>query len=417
MGLMSMLGLRRVKLTDGSFWSRWLSGETYTDKVVTPESAMHVAAAWACVRLLSETIGILPVSVYRRGANGARELASQHWLHSLVHDDPNADQTAPEFWEAAGVGLNLQGNALAEKIIGREGRVLALQPIDPALARVSRDRNGARRYTFNDRGKLYDVPEDKVFHVRGFGAGGDWGLSPISYARNSLGIAMSAEEAAGKVFAQGLQVAGFVTPKSAIDEKLLPALQALLDKFSGSKNTGKVMGLPAEFDFKQVTMSAEDAQLLASRAWSVEEVCRWWRVPPFMIGHTEKTTSWGTGLEQQLIAFLTFSLQPYLTRIEKAIRKQLLPAAERVEALLRADSAARAAFYSIMVQNGIYTRNDVRRKENLPPEAGGDVLTVQSALVPLDQLGVVNTSETAINALRNALIGHNGGPSLEDQQS
>lgn len=124
-----------------------------------------------------------------------------------------------------------------------------------------------------------------------------------------------------------------------------------------------------------------------------------------------------------MIGFLTFALQPYLTRIEKAIRKQLLGAAERaqvfaefnVEGLLRADSAARAAFYSIMVNNGIYTRNEVRGKENMAPIAGGDQLTVQSALVPLDQLGAAaSSSEAAMNALRVALLGHNGGPALND---
>jgi phage portal protein BeeE len=128
-----------------------------------------------------------------------------------------------------------------------------------------------------------------------------------------------------------------------------------------------------------------------------------------MVGHTEKSTSWGTGLEQQMIGFLTFSLRPYLTRIEQAIKKQIIPPAERstifaefnLEGLLRADSAGRAALYATFAQNGISTRNEIRARENLADVEGGDVLTVQSNLLPLDQLGqaATATSEGARQAL------------------
>jgi HK97 family phage portal protein len=138
-------------------------------------------------------------------------------------------------------------------------------------------------------------------------------------------------------------------------------------------------------------MNPEDAQMLETRKFNIEEICRWFRVPPFMIGHTEKSTSWGTGLEQQMIGFLTFALRPYLTRIEQAIKRSLIPAEERdsvfaefkVDGLLRADSAARWSTYQIAVMNGIMTRNEVRGLENLPPHDSADDLTVQSQNVPL----------------------------------
>ncbi len=403
---------KRVKLTDAAAWAHWYGAENYADKVVTPHSALHVAAAWACIRLLSETAGIMPISVYRRRADGQRETASDHWLYGLVHDDPNADQTSPEFWESRVFDLNGWGNSFAEKVFSGS-RIVALQPLDAETTGVRRDDLNRRVYSIKDRGKTYELPEDKVFHLRGFGKSGDLGLSPISFARNSLGIAMAAEEAAGKVFANGLQIGGLIGFKSAFKDGLLEKLESLVEKFVGSKRAGKILALPAEVEFKPVNMNPEDAQLLASRGWSVEEVCRWFRVPPFMIGHTEKSTSWGTGLEQQMIAFLTFAMQPYLTRIEKAIRKQLLTPAERqtyfaefnVEGLLRADSAARAAFYAVMVNNGIYTRNEVRAKENLPPEAGGDQLTVQSAMVPLDRIGELQSdAEAAMTAMSQGVL-------------
>ena len=160
----------------------------------------------------------------------------------------------------------------------------------------------------------------------------------------------------------------------------------------------------------------EDLQLLQTRGFHVEEICRWFRVPPFMVGHTEKSTSWGTGLEQQMIGFLTFSLRPYLSRIEQAVKKQLVPPAEQstiyaefnLEGLLRADSAGRAALYASAAQNGWMMRSEIRAKENLPHVDGSDVLTCQSNLVPLDKLGQQTGGPP---------IGHNGGPALDDPGS
>jgi HK97 family phage portal protein len=138
--------------------------------------------------------------------------------------------------------------------------------------------------------------------------------------------------------------------------------------------------------------------MLQTRGFHVEEICRWFRVPPHMIGHTEKVTSWGTGMEQQMLGFLIFALRPYLTRIEQAIRKSLIAPEEwgkvsaefNLEGLLRADSHGRAEFYGTMVEKGLMTRNEIRAKENLPPLPGGDRLTVQVNMTFLDLLGTTS---------------------------
>ena len=152
--------------------------------------------------------------------------------------------------------------------------------------------------------------------------------------------------------------------------------------------------------------------MLQTRAFNIEDICRWFRVWPGLIGHNAQgQTMWGSGVEQMLIGFLTFSLRPWLTRIEQAIRKNLLAPGERnryfaefsIEGLLRADSAARAAFYSTMTQNGLMSRNEARQKENLPPRPGADQLTVQANLLPIDLLGKSGDGESAKNALREWL--------------
>lgn len=393
---------RSLGLTDSSAWSLVGHGPTAAGKVVTPKAALSISAVWACVRLLSETVGSLPFALYRTLPSGDRADATDDPLYTLIHDAPSADFTAAEFWEGVVLMLCLWGNAYALKeTIG--GRLVALTPLRSDLMRVARNRQGAREYHYSRPDGRHEVwTEDRIFHVRGFG-GGDIGLSPISYARQSLGTAMAADEFAGTMFANGARPTGILTT-----DRVLTAAQRrqvednLVAPFVGSENAGGVMVLEADFKFHPVTMTPEDAQFLETRAFHVEEICRWYRVPPFMVGHTEKTTSWGSGLEQQLIGFLTFSLRPYLTRIEQAVRRSLIRPEHRaqlkpefkVEGLLRTDSAARSAFYAVMVTNGIMTRNEVRRLENLPPLPGGDELTVQSQNVPLDQ-SLAGTEEAA----------------------
>lgn len=392
-----LFGRRSVKLSGRDDAETLLSalsaGLSSSGKRVTPDTALQLATAWSCVRLLSETIGTLPLGVFER--KGEENVpARDHPLYALLHDSPNADQTAAEFWEANVAALCLRGNGFAEKVM-TGSRLTSLAPMRPDLVHVFRD-NGRRKYRYNDSKNPRVLDEDQVFHLRGFGVGGDVGLSPISYARQTMGSALAADEAAARLFANGLQQSLFVDSGQA---RLTPEqrkdIRELFERFAGSSNAGKAMVLEAGMKPIPFSFNPDDAQLLQSRAFNVEEICRWFRVPPFMVGHTEKSSSWGTGLEQQMIGFLTFSLRPYLTRIEQAVKKQLVAPAERarisiefnLEGLLRADSAGRAALYSTFAQNGISTRNEIRRRENLPRVEGGDDLTVQSNLLPIDLLG------------------------------
>ncbi len=368
-----------------------------SDPAVTIDAAMQLGTVWACVRLLSETIGTLPVGVYQKDSTGGRLPATEHPLYALLHDSPNADQTAAEFFEAIVACLCLWGNFYAEKDINGAGEVASLIPLRPDLTTVFRDKNGARRYRVTEHGKTRELSEDKVFHVRGFGTGGDVGLSPVGYARKTLNMAMTTDDAARSAFRNGVRASGFlVVPGKPTPDQKLDLRKTFIDPVTGAGNTARAGVLEQGMDWKDIKgIPPEDLQLLEGRAFNVEELCRWFRVPPFMIGHTEKSSSWGTGLEQQMIGFLTFSLRPYLTRIEQAVKKQLLKAKDRastyiefnLEGLLRADSQGRAALYSTFAQNGISTRNEIRGRENWLPMPGGDVLTVQSNLLPLDQLG------------------------------
>lgn len=393
-----IFGRRKVKLTDPASFHQ--DHGTWSGKATSPDAVLQLSTAWACVRLNARTKASLPIKIHRQ-KDGSVD--SDHPLYALLHDSPNADQTAIEFWEGQYTALDLRGNAYAEKVYNGEALV-ALIPMNPDFVTVYRDpSDGSRRYRYFDAATGARSPEggwgeDKVFHQRGFGGGGLMGLSTISYGRQTLSTALAADEVAGRTFANGLQVSGFAVdqPNAKTTQTQRIELVELFDKFSGSHRAGKVMPLPPGFDFKALGLSPEDAQLLETRGFHVEEICRWFGVFPILIGHAAAgQTMWGSGVEQINLAWLTLYLGPELQRTEQAIEKQLLSPTERrkfyvehnVDALLRADSAGRAALYSVQAQNGVKTRNEIRAKENDPPLPGGDVLTVQSNLVPLDMLG------------------------------
>lgn len=210
--------------------------------------------------------------------------------------------------------------------------------------------------------------------------------------RDVIGSAMSVEESAAKIFENGIQNSGFISAKTALNEDQRGRLKTNLGAFVGSKNAGKVMVLEGDLSYQGITMNPEAAQMLESRSFSIEEICRWFRIPPFMVGHADKQSSWASSVEGMNLQFLTNTLRPLLVNIEQEIARCLLDGDEdyfaefSVEGLLRADSAGRAAYYTTALQNGWMSRNDVRRLENMAPIEGGDIYTVQLNLTPLEDL-------------------------------
>lgn len=391
-GLSEWLG-KTIRLSDGAFWGQFVGGQSSSGKSVSVDTAMRVSAVWACVRLIAETIATLPLGLYRRLPDGSREMDTSHTLYSVLAVSPNEHMSPVQFWEAMLASMLLRGNAFAQ-IHRSAGRVVALSFLLPHRMRLVTE-NGVIRYFYSFSDGERELQSSEVLHIPAFSLDGRIGLSPISYGADIIGSAISADDAANGTFKNGMMP----TVAFKVDRVLKPEqrddFRKYVETVSGAMNAGKSPVLEAGVTPESIGINPADAQLLETRSWSVEEVCRFFRVPPWMVGHTEKNTSWGSGLEQQVIGFLTFSLSTWLRRIEKAVLKQLMSPGERLthyaefalEGLLRADSAARASFYSTMVQNGIYSRNECRVRENLPRVEGGDDLTAQTNLTPLQLLG------------------------------
>jgi len=360
--------------------------------IVSDTSLLGLSAAWRCISLLAGTIASLPITLYRENSKGIPEKYTQHSLYNVLKIDPNADQTAFDFWHFLSSSLEMRGNAYARITRNSINQIVALTPINPACISVEREADGALKYRWSENGKYYDGSDDVIFHIRGFGGDPLGGLSPLTIGRNVFGVALAADATAGDMFKNGLKPTGVLNFNTWLtSEQREIAKRELADKI-GVGNGGKPLILEGGTSWQNITLSPEDAQMLQSRAFSVEEICRMFGVPPHMVGHTEKTTSWGSGLEQQTLAFLQFTLRERLKRIEQAINKQLLTREERqngvyvsfnLESLLRADSQGRAKFYQSMIMIGAMTINEVRRLENLPPVDGGDTPRIQMQNVPI----------------------------------
>ncbi|EPJ7735817.1 phage portal protein, partial [Enterobacter hormaechei] len=401
-----------------TFWEEWF-GTSSSGKVVTADKAIQLSAVWACVRLLSESISTLPLKIYVRQPDGSRKAATDHPAYSILCRRPNSEMTPSRFMLMVVASICLRGNAFIEKKF-IANRLVSLVPLLPQNMVVKRLTTGALEYKYTENGNERVIPVKNIMHIRGFGLDGVCGMMPMKTGRDVIGSAMAVEESAAKIFEQGLQSSGFLSSDKALDDTQREKLRGYMAAFTGSKNAGKIMVLEGGLTYQGVTMNPEDAQMLESRAFSIEEICRWFRVPPFMVGHTTKQSSWASSLEGMNLQFLTHTLRPLLVNIEQEIGRCLLDSDDEVfaefsvEGLLRADSAGRAAYYTSALQNGWMSRNDVRRLENMPPIEGGDIYTVQ---LNLTQLKNLECSNPAVQALALRELHNHVFPDISFEQS
>ena len=375
--------------------------------------AMQIAAVWSCVRLLSEATATLPLPLYQREANGGRIRATNHPAYALMADAPNPYMTALEFREAMTAQLALYGNAYAHIVRNGAGTPFALFPLRADRMEVLRLPDGSVTYVYNvdvqstwvDAAGQYMsnnivnaqkvvLASETVFHIKGFGTDGYVGYSPLAFAANTLGLTVASERYASKFFASGGKPSGVLMLDRVLTKQQRADIRA---SFAGMAQAelGSMWVLEASMKYQPISIAPGEAQLLDSRHFSVIEIARYFRVPPHLIFDMERSTTWGAGLEQQNMAFLQYSLMPYLKRWELACDKYLLPENDRqtyyfehlIDSLMRADSAGRADLFTKYANNGIMTRNEIRRAENLEALEGGDTLTVLSNLVPLEKVG------------------------------
>ncbi|MFF2650382.1 phage portal protein [Streptomyces sp. NPDC058045] len=368
----------------------WMGGgRSEAGVTVSERTSLHMPAVWRSVAVIAGVSAALPLHSYTAGTKDRTE--------SVLLADPHPELTPLELWRLAYVHRVLWGNAYLQKLRAPNGQVKELWPVTPDRVAVDRDRpsvenpSGKFFYITDDWGDVHRLTPRELLHVPGLGYDGLQGLSPIAAARQGIGLAQAAELGAARLFGRGNMVSGVLQTEQRLNAEQAQALKSRWQaKVGGIEHAHEVAVLDAGASFKPITMPLRDAQFLESREFQISEISRMFGVPLFLLSETAKSTSWGTGLEQQAQGWVTFDLGPtWLAPTEQRITKELLPPGEyahyRLQGLLRGDSSSRGTFYRAMRSTGVMSANDIRALEELPPIEGpeGDTYLQPTYMAPL----------------------------------
>lgn len=356
-----------------------LTYDTYSGRRVSPQLAMQLTAVFSCVRVLAESVGMLPCSLYEQLETGNRRAVRER-LNRLLSVNPNNYMTPQEFWELLIACLCLRGNFYAYKVKAL-GEVVELLPLDPSSVTPKLNSKWEPEYqvTFPD-GRHDTLTQDDIWHVRIFTLDGLTGLSPIAYAKQAVGLGLATEEHGSRLFGNGAVTSGVLQTDQYLKDDAWERLKTDFEnRHQGLANAHKPMILEMGLKWQQISMTPEDAQFLETRKFQLEEICRIFRVPLHMIQNTDRATF--NNIENLGIGFINYSLVPYLTRIEQRINAGLVKPSKQgvfyakfnAGALLRGDMKSRFDAYATGINWGIYSPNECRELEELNPREGGDI--------------------------------------------
>lgn len=365
---------------------------------LSADTALQLATVWACVDRRAKVIASLPWFVYATDGKGMRQPVRTDRLWQLLHDSPNARMTPYEFWVAMMLNHDLRGNAYAriERAAPARGEsigeAVALWPMPADQVEVVVLPDGSVVYEYRLGADVVVLAEQNVLHLKDMG-NGTTGLPRLDYMKATTTEATRAQETATRTFALGGRTGGVLMTDNVINASQREMLRTIWANMSEGP-LAKIHLLEGGVKFQQLAMSPEDIQLLPTRQHSTEELCRFFDVPPVLVHHAN-VTSWGSGIEQIVEGWYKSSIGPLTISIQQAVRKRVMTPGQRarltaeqsLDALLRASLKDRVEIYSKQVQNGLKTRNECRQLENDPPMDGGNVLTAQTNLAPIDMLG------------------------------
>jgi HK97 family phage portal protein len=359
------------------FWYQPIGTRSATGIRVTPESAKQISAVLACVGKIGKTMGMLQAGVYTDTPDGGKKLVRKDPIYDVLQH-PNHLQTAFEWRQMMQGHLELRGNAYSEKIPGSKRAIDQLVPMHPDRVHPEQLQSGRIRYRYNDplTGGDRFLAQEQVFHLRNFMDNGIVGQSTVTMATDTLGVALAAQDNYARFLKNDSRTQSVLTGAQFKTKQDKQAFRDDWQEAHTGENRYKVAVLPAGMDIKSIGVSAKDAELLDARKFSRIEICSIFDIPPHLIGETEKTATYAS-VEQFNIMFVTFCILPRAILWEQKIQQELIfrdadyPKFS-LSALLRGDTAARFAAYQIAVQNGWMSQNDVRLAEDLNPIEDGD---------------------------------------------
>lgn len=372
-----------LDLTDPATADYLRGGATSTAGAqINDASVLSIAIAWRCASIICGVIGSLPCDLNIRASETARTPAVAEPFRDVLTLKPNNRQTPAEFKTMLQLHKLQRGNGYAMKIISR-GRLIALWPLDPSRMQVveNNDLSLTYRYTRRDGGQI-EFQQSQLMHLRGMSWDGIVGLSVIRFMAESAGLVLQARRGAAKMLRNGQITPGYLKTGQALSDKAYDRLKTDIDTNAGvdAEDAGKMKILEEGLEFQTTGLTAEDAQLVSLMQLSGSDVGRFYGVPPHLYGDTDKSTSWGTGIEQQNIGFLQYTIQPHLTDWTEVIKRDCLGMPGMDPALyvhfdlkgfLRADAAGRSAYLARALGSGgtrpWMTQQEARAAEDLPP--------------------------------------------------
>lgn len=369
---------------------------SYSGESVSENSALTLSAVYRACNVIAGTIGTLPLRTIRTLPDGTRENIPS-FLDTPAGTGVEA-LTSLEWSEEILWHMLLHGNAFLFHRYNAAGALAGLEPIHPLSVGTYWDqepnRRGFKYYEVNlNDGSSVRCNETNMTQVMGPTLDGLLGMGPITIARNSLGTALAGDRAAARLFRSGAMISGLITPEDDLDpDEAIAIKEDFRRNATGAENAGGVAVINRKLKFSPWTMTADDAQFLESRKFSIEEVARWFGVPPHLLMQTEKQTSWGTGVEEQNLGLRQYTLFNWTTRIEQRLSR-LIPRTQHVEfdysMLERPSPSDEADMLIKKVNAGLMTPNEARLVMNLPPVAGGEQLRIPTFALPADQAAEV----------------------------
>jgi len=363
---------------------------------ITEDDMLKVSAVYACVNLISNTLASLPLPTYRRKDPRGKERARDHYLYDVLQYEPNPEMTGFDFRKVMQGQLELFGNAYADIVYDGAGRVKELWPIPSVYVRPRR--NASKQLLVYDVFVPNETPRTllsyEMFHLRGFGDG-LFGYPPLRYAREIAALALAAEEYGAGFFAHGAVASGIVElPGKLSDQALKNFQESFRKKYEGLGNQHRILFLEQGLKFHQTTIQNDNAQFLETRKYQVEEVARFFGVPPHKIASLERSTN--NNIEHQSIEFVQDCVRPRAVNWEQQIRRQLLGAEGKkryyvehvLDGLLRGDVQSRAQYYKTGRNDGWLSANDIRELENMnpiPESEGGDAYLINGNMIPITE--------------------------------
>ncbi len=369
-----------IPLTDAGLLDFFGGTPTDAGVYVSEETSLSFLTVYRCVSLLSSLVAGLPLKVYRYSDK------SEVLVRALQRPAQSTGTTPYELMETIMGHLLLWGNAYVHKVRNGAGAIAELRPIHPSRVRTQitapdadADVAATKIFLIADKnGAEHPFTNRDIMHIPGLSFDGIEGLSPIGYMRRAIGIGQAADKLASRFYANGTQTSGILTTDRILQQDQADMLKARWrEKVAGINNAHDAVVLDAGTKFTPLTMPPDEAQFLQTRRWQTIEIARAFGIPPHLVGDVEKSTSWGTGIEQQNIGFVAYTVSNWSKRLEARITNEVVePQTQYAEflmdGLLRSDTAARYASYATAIQWGWLTRNEARVKENLPPLDGLD---------------------------------------------